>query len=134
MRFIFWKMIFWLVLKFKISYRVIIPWRILVSFRGFFCRLYFFMVKYLSFHNFSFASWYILINKWQGASVTHPFVMCVVKKTRWVKCWRPLMRYPADDKSIIDSGTEYVIMSSKIGWKEVKMCWFSSGNSFNSAY
>ncbi len=38
----FWKMIFWLVLKLEISYRVIIiSWRILVSFRGFFWRLYF---------------------------------------------------------------------------------------------
>ncbi len=34
---VFWKMIFWFLLKFKISYRVIIiSWRILVSFRGFF--------------------------------------------------------------------------------------------------
>jgi hypothetical protein len=33
----FWKMIFWLVLKLEISYRaIIISWRILVSFRGFF--------------------------------------------------------------------------------------------------
>ncbi len=53
---VFWKMIFWLVLKLEISYnRVIISWRILISFRGFFERLYFFIVKYLSFHNFSFA-------------------------------------------------------------------------------
>jgi hypothetical protein len=38
----FWKMIFWLVLKLEISYyRVIISWRTLVSFRGFFRRLYF---------------------------------------------------------------------------------------------
>ncbi len=38
----FWKMIFWLVLKLEISYRVIIiSRRILVSFRGFFWRLYF---------------------------------------------------------------------------------------------
>jgi len=29
-------MIFWLVLKPEISYRVIVSWRILVSFRGFF--------------------------------------------------------------------------------------------------
>jgi len=32
----FWKMIFWLVLKLEISYRVIISWRILVCFRAFF--------------------------------------------------------------------------------------------------
>ncbi len=32
----FWKMIFWLVLKLEISYRVIMFWRIFVSFKGFF--------------------------------------------------------------------------------------------------
>jgi hypothetical protein len=38
----FWKMIFWLRLKLEISYnRIIISWRLLVSFRGFFWRLYF---------------------------------------------------------------------------------------------
>jgi hypothetical protein len=47
-------MIFWLVLKLEISYRVIISWRNLVSFRGFFWRLYFCMVKYLRFHSCSF--------------------------------------------------------------------------------
>jgi hypothetical protein len=51
-------MIFWLVLKLEIL--VIIELYslegfILVSFRGFFGRLYFCMVKYLSFHNSSFA-------------------------------------------------------------------------------
>jgi hypothetical protein len=48
-------MIFWLVLKLEISYRVIICRRILVSLRGFFGRYTFCMVKYLSFHNSSFA-------------------------------------------------------------------------------
>ncbi len=43
----FWKMIFWLVLKLDISFRVIMSWRILAFFRGFFWRLYFWMVKYL---------------------------------------------------------------------------------------
>jgi hypothetical protein len=46
-------MIFWLVLKFGISYRVYDTLKILVSLRGFyfdnFC-----MVKYLNFHNSSF--------------------------------------------------------------------------------
>jgi hypothetical protein len=32
----FWKMKFWLVMKREISYRVIVSWRILVAFRGFF--------------------------------------------------------------------------------------------------
>ncbi len=50
-------MIFWLVLKLEISYNrvIIISWRILVSFyERIFGRLYFNMVKYLSFHNSSF--------------------------------------------------------------------------------
>jgi len=47
-------MMFWLVLKLEISYRVMMSWRILVSFRGFFWRLYICMVKYLNFHNSSF--------------------------------------------------------------------------------
>jgi hypothetical protein len=47
-------MLFWLVFKHEIIYRVIISWRILVSFPGFFWRLHFGMVKYLSFHNSSF--------------------------------------------------------------------------------
>ncbi len=69
-------MIFWLVSKLEISYyRVIISWKILVSFRGFFRRLYFCMVKYLSFHNSSFALRSILFNvKWQGHSVTQPLL------------------------------------------------------------
>jgi hypothetical protein len=50
-------MIFWLVLKLEISYRVI---NILKDFgfflRVFFLRLYFCMVKYSNFHNSSFAS------------------------------------------------------------------------------
>ncbi len=50
-----WKMIFWLVLKLEISYRGMISWTILVSCRGFFWRLYLCMVKYLNFHNSSFA-------------------------------------------------------------------------------
>jgi hypothetical protein len=64
-RFYFWpclprqegycKMIFWLVLKLEISSRIMISWRILVSFRGLFWRLYFCMVKYFSFRNPSFA-------------------------------------------------------------------------------
>jgi hypothetical protein len=49
-------MIFWFVLKLEISYRIMIFWWILISFRGFFfLRLYFCMVKYLSFHNSSLA-------------------------------------------------------------------------------
>jgi hypothetical protein len=48
-------MIFWLVLEVEISFRVILSWRILVSCRGFSWRLYFHTVKYLNFHNSSFA-------------------------------------------------------------------------------
>jgi hypothetical protein len=62
-------MIFWLLLKLEISYRVM---KILVSFTGFFLKItiYFCMVKYLSLHNSSFALRYFL--KWQGHSATHP--------------------------------------------------------------
>ncbi len=56
----FQRMIFWLVLKLEIRYRVMISWRILVPFRGFFLRLYFCMMKYLNFHNSSFALRYFL--------------------------------------------------------------------------
>ncbi len=70
-------MIFWLVLKLEISYnRVMISWRILVSFRGFF-------------EDYIFAWWNIWVSiilllpydkfkcKWQGHSVTHPlFLLC----------------------------------------------------------
>jgi len=56
----FWKMIFWLVLKLEISYRVIISWKYFGFFKRIFWRLYFCMVKYLSFHISSFALRYIL--------------------------------------------------------------------------
>jgi hypothetical protein len=67
---IFSKMIFWLVLKFEISYRVIIYYKILVSCRGFF-------------EDYIFAWWsnwvFIILLlpqdtfecKWQGNNVTH---------------------------------------------------------------
>jgi hypothetical protein len=45
---------FELLLKLEIGYRVIISWRILVSFRGFFEDYNFCMVKYSSFHDSSF--------------------------------------------------------------------------------
>ncbi len=54
----FWKILFWLVLKLEISYRVMISWRVL---RGLFWRLYFCMVKYLNFHNSSFALGYFVM-------------------------------------------------------------------------
>jgi hypothetical protein len=41
-----------LVLKFEISYRVMMSWRILVPLEDFSSRLYFCMVKYLNFHFF----------------------------------------------------------------------------------
>ncbi len=69
----FWKMTFWLVLKLEISYYrvIIISWRILVSFRGFFWRLYFFLVKYLSFYNSSFALRHLLFHVNGKAIVWH---------------------------------------------------------------
>jgi hypothetical protein len=47
--------IFWLVLKLEINYRVIISRRILVSLRGFLEDYIFAMVKYLTSPNSSFA-------------------------------------------------------------------------------
>ncbi len=64
-------MIFWLVLKFEISYRlVIISWRILVSFTGFFQDCIFLMAKYLSFPWFVFFL-KILFNVNGKATVCH---------------------------------------------------------------
>jgi hypothetical protein len=55
-------MIFWLVLKFEISFRFIISSRILVSFKGFFEHYIFAdKMKYLSFHNSCFALRYFLM-------------------------------------------------------------------------
>jgi hypothetical protein len=56
---IFERWYFGLVSKLEIGYRVIISWRILVSYRGFFWRLYFRIVKYMNFHNSSFALRYL---------------------------------------------------------------------------
>ncbi len=53
-------MIFWLLLKLEISYRVVISWRILVCFRGFLEDYIYCMVKYLSLHYSSFALRYFL--------------------------------------------------------------------------
>jgi hypothetical protein len=53
----FWKMIFWLVFKLEISYKVVISWRIFGFFKGFCFKNIFCMVKYWNFHNFSFALW-----------------------------------------------------------------------------
>jgi hypothetical protein len=63
-------MIFWLVLKRKISNRGMISWTILVFCRGFFWRLYFCMVKYLNFYN-SFFCLKILFNVNGKATVWH---------------------------------------------------------------
>jgi hypothetical protein len=65
---------FWLVLKLEISHRVLISWRILVSVRGFFLKIFFFfLVKYLSFHNSSssFALRYLLFHVNGKAIVWH---------------------------------------------------------------
>jgi hypothetical protein len=50
----FWKMIFWLVLKLEISYRVMISWRLLVSFRGFFFKIIFLRGEIFRFWSFFF--------------------------------------------------------------------------------
>jgi hypothetical protein len=59
----FWRWYFGLCWNLEISCRVMISWRILISLRGFFWRLYFCMVKYfLSFGNSSFALRYFSFN------------------------------------------------------------------------
>jgi hypothetical protein len=81
-------MTFWLVLKLEISYRVMISWSILVYFRGIFWRLYFCMVKCLSFH-YSFAL-KILFNVNGKAIVWHtPCCRCglVFKGDIYDKIW-----------------------------------------------
>jgi hypothetical protein len=79
-------MIFWLVLKLEFSYRVIISCRILVSFGGFFRRLYFYMVKYLSFHNSSLYIYiyiyiyiYVCVCECEGHNVRHPLWEMVIR-------------------------------------------------------
>jgi hypothetical protein len=57
----FWKMIFWLVLKLEINYRVIISWRILGFFRGFFEDYIFAWWNIWVFIILSFALRYLLI-------------------------------------------------------------------------
>jgi hypothetical protein len=52
-------MIFWLVLKFDISYRIMMSQRIFVFFSKNILRLHIHMVKYLSFHNYFFALRYV---------------------------------------------------------------------------
>ncbi len=55
-------MIFWLVLRLEISYRVMISQRDFGFFQRIFVEdLYFCMLKYLSFHNSSFALHYSLM-------------------------------------------------------------------------
>jgi hypothetical protein len=60
--------------------RVIISWRILVSFRGFFEDYNFCMVKYLSFHNSSFKLClkilYFYVNWPRSQCHTHPLFVC----------------------------------------------------------
>jgi hypothetical protein len=64
-------MIFWVVLKLDISYRVIISWRIfLFLLEDFFWRIYFHMGKYLNFQNSSFCH-KILFNVNGKATVWH---------------------------------------------------------------
>ncbi len=73
-------MIFWLVLKLEITYRVLMSWSILVSFRGLFEDYSFAWWNILSFHNSSFALRYFLWCKWQDHGVRHLlfcFVYCI---------------------------------------------------------
>ncbi len=79
----FWKMIFWLMLKLEINYRIIISWKILVSFRGFFEDYIFawWIIWILIIHLFPYD-----ICKWQGHNVTHPLF--------FEKKWQTLFKKP----------------------------------------
>jgi len=66
----FFKMIFWLVLKLGISDRIVIFWRNLVSFRGFFLKIIFLHGEILEFPKFFFCL-KILIYVNGKAIVTH---------------------------------------------------------------
>jgi len=75
-------MIFWLVLQLENRYRVIISWRILVSFRD-------------CFEDYIFAWWNIWVSiiillpedtfqcKWQGHSVTRPLFFLKIRNQNW---------------------------------------------------
>jgi hypothetical protein len=75
-------MIFWLVLKLEISYRFMISWGVLVSFRGFFEDYIF------AWPNIWVSIILLLLEdtfqcKWQGHSVTHP-LLCFVSKIKQI--------------------------------------------------
>jgi hypothetical protein len=63
-------MVFWLVLKLEISYRVTISWRILVSSRGFFLKIIFLLGEIFKFPSFFFCL-KILFNVNGKATVWH---------------------------------------------------------------
>jgi hypothetical protein len=68
------------VLKLEISYRVLISLEGFLVFlsEDFFLKIiYFCMVKYLNFHNSSFALRILVNVKWQGHSCDTPLVFCV---------------------------------------------------------
>jgi hypothetical protein len=62
------------VLKLEISYRVMISWRILVSFRGFFFEDFIFAWGNIWISIIFLLPWDTFWCKWQGHSVTHPLV------------------------------------------------------------
>jgi hypothetical protein len=80
-------MIFWLVLKLEISYRVIITsWRILVCFRGFFEDYYIIFAwwkYYLSFHNSSSFALRYFFNVNGKAKVCHTPKLFLCGKGGW---------------------------------------------------
>jgi len=83
---IFERWYFWLVLKLEISYRVIISWRILVSFRGFFLKIIFSHVEIFEFPWFFFCL-KILFNVNGKATLWH--TPCLFVTLSCPKPWRP---------------------------------------------
>jgi hypothetical protein len=62
------------------------------------------MLKYLSFHNFSFTLIYFLNVKWQGHNVTHPMFVALLKIVS-----KGAFTLGVKDSSIKSSNTKLVI-------------------------
>jgi hypothetical protein len=110
-------MIFWLVLKLGISYRVIISWRILVYLRGFFEDYIFAMVKYVSFHN-SFFCLKIRFNVNGKASMCHTpcfyvGIIWVILAHGHVHSGRFPTRWTSSKPKLLNRKQHWLIMSLK---------------------
>jgi hypothetical protein len=127
-------MIFWLVLKLEISYnRVLISWRILVSFRGFFWRECFLhgeiicvpMILLLPYDSFKF--------KWQGHKCDTPLVLTICESL-WFHHLHLKLSY-IEDRSYIRVELKRLsymfVSSSKQGCLRTYPSWANNKGRFN---